>query len=86
MAVKIRLSKVGRKKVDQYRIVVADSRFARDGRFLENIGYYHPQSEPCKISINEDRALHWLGKGAVPTAKVRSLLKQQGIIGKIREN
>jgi len=83
MAVKIRLMRVGRKKVDQYRVVVADVRSPRDGRFLENIGYYHPQSEPATVSINEERALYWLSKGATPTQKVRSLLKKQGILAKL---
>ncbi len=86
MSVKIRLKKVGRKKVDKYRIVVADIRFSRDGRFLENIGYYHPQDDPSTVEIKEDRALHWLGKGAVPTQKVRSLLKEKGILAKYRES
>ena len=83
MAVKIRLMRVGRKKVDQYRVVIADVRSPRDGRFLENIGYYHPQHEPAKVSINEERALYWLSKGATPTQKVRSLLKKQGILAKL---
>ncbi|UCD56257.1 MAG: 30S ribosomal protein S16 [Candidatus Hydrogenedentota bacterium] len=85
MSVKIRLMRVGRKKVDQYRVVVTDVRRPRDGRFLENIGYYHPQNEPSKISIDEDRALYWLGKGAKPTQKVHSLLKKQGILAKFKE-
>jgi small subunit ribosomal protein S16 len=85
MSVKIRLAKVGRKKVDMYRIVVADIRDPRDGRFLENIGYYHPQEDPSIINIKEDRALFWLDKGATPTLKVKSLLKQQGILAKHRE-
>lgn len=82
--VKIRLMRVGRKKLDQYRIVVSDSRTARDGRFLENIGYYHPQNEPSVINVNEERALYWLSKGAVPTEKVRSLLKQLGVLAKAK--
>jgi len=86
MSVKIRLMRVGRKKVDQYRIVVADDRYPRDGRFLEIIGYYHPQNEPSVVKIEEDRALHWLGQGATPTLKVRSLLKAQGILAKLRES
>lgn len=83
MAVKIRLMRVGRKKVDQYRVVIADVRSPRDGRFLENIGYYHPQNDPAKVSINEERALYWLSKGATPTQKVRGLLKKQGILAKL---
>ena len=86
MAVKIRLMRVGRKKVDQYRVVVTDIRRPRDGRPLESIGYYHPQNEPSKVSIREDRALYWLSKGAKPTQKVRSLLKKQGILAKLDES
>ncbi len=82
--VKIRLMRVGRNKVDQYRIVVSDSRRARDGRFLENIGYYHPQNEPSIIKIDEERALYWLSKGAVPTEKVRSLLRKLGVLAKAK--
>ncbi len=85
MPAKIRLMRVGRKKVDQYRVVVADVRRPRDGRCLENIGYYHPQNEPPKININEERALYWLSKGAVPTEKVRNLLKKQGILAKLNQ-
>jgi small subunit ribosomal protein S16 len=77
--------RVGRKKVDRYRVVVADVRRPRDGRCLENIGYYHPQDEPSKITINEERALYWLSKGAVPTQKVRNLLKKQGILAKLNQ-
>ena len=86
MSVKIRLMRVGRKKMDQYRIVVADDRYPRDGRFLEIIGYYHPQNEPSVVKIKEDRALYWLDQGATPTQKVRSLLKAQGILAKLRES
>jgi small subunit ribosomal protein S16 len=86
MPVKIRLMRVGRKKVDQYRLVVADSRHPRDGRFLENIGFYHPQNEPSKIVIDEERALYWLDKGAVPTEKVHSLLKTHGVLAKFDES
>jgi small subunit ribosomal protein S16 len=78
--------RVGRKKVDQYRVVIADVRSPRDGRIIENIGYYQPQNEPSKVKIDEERALYWLGKGAVPTQKVRSLLKTQGILAKFRES
>ncbi len=85
MSVKIRLMRVGRKKVDKYRVVVADSQHPRDGRFLENIGYYHPQTEPTKVVINEERALYWLDKGAIPTEKVHSLLKKQGVLAKHTE-
>lgn len=86
MSVKIRLMRVGRKKVDQYRVVISDIRSPRDGRFLEIVGYYHPQNEPSKVSIKEDRVLYWLDRGAVPTQKVRSLLRQQGTLAKFRES
>jgi small subunit ribosomal protein S16 len=85
MPVKIRLMRVGRKKVDQYRLVVADSRYPRDGRFVENIGYYHPQNEPSKVVIDEERALYWLEKGAIPTEKVHSLLKKKGVLAKFEQ-
>lgn len=85
MSVKIRLMRVGRKKVDQYRIVVADSRSPRDGRFLERIGYYHPQNEPSVVNLDEERALYWLSKGAKPTEKVHGLLKKQGVLAKFHE-
>ena len=85
MSVKIRLKRVGRKKVDQYRLVVTDHRSPRDGRFLEEIGHYQPQTEPMTLKIDEERALYWLSKGATPSEKVRSLLKKQGILTKFRE-
>jgi small subunit ribosomal protein S16 len=85
MSVKIRLSRVGRNKVDQYRVVVADVRSARNGRVVENIGFYHPQTEPARVSINEERALYWLGKGAAPTERVHRLLKEQGILAKFNK-
>jgi small subunit ribosomal protein S16 len=85
MSVIIRLTRVGRKKVDKYRIAVADSRYPRDGRCLEIIGYFHPQEEPSVVNIKEDRALYWLEQGATPSLKVRSLLKEQGILAKFRE-
>lgn len=86
MSVIIRLARVGRKKVDKYRIVVADSRNPRDGRFLEIIGQYHPQNEPSYINIKEDRALFWMERGATPSLKVRSLFKEKGILAKFRES
>ena len=86
MSVKIRLMRVGRKKVDQYRIVVADIRKPRDGRFLEIIGYYQPQNDPSVVKIKEDRALYWLSQGVEPTPKVKSLLKKEGILAKFRES
>jgi small subunit ribosomal protein S16 len=77
--VKIRLMRMGAKKRPFYRVVVADSRSPRDGRFIENIGMYHPLSDPSVIEIDEERALHWLGAGAQPTDSVRNLLDKVGI-------
>lgn len=79
MAVKIRLSRVGRKKKPIYRIVVADSRSPRDGRVIENIGRYSPQEEPSLIEINEEKARDWLAKGAQPTGTVARLMAVKGI-------
>ncbi len=70
---------MGAKKRPFYRVVVADSRSPRDGRFIENIGRYHPLSDPSVIEIDEERALHWLGVGAQPTDSVRNLLDKAGI-------
>ncbi|HEX9891206.1 MAG TPA: 30S ribosomal protein S16 [Actinomycetota bacterium] len=77
--VKIRLMRMGAKKRPFYRVVVADSRSPRDGRFIENIGKYHPLEDPSLIDIDEDRALHWLGTGAQPTQPVQVLLTKVGI-------
>lgn len=76
MPVKIRLSRVGRKNVAKYRIVVADSRAKRDGRFIEVVGFYDPQTHPKTFSFKEDRVAYWLEKGAQPTETVRNLLRQ----------
>jgi small subunit ribosomal protein S16 len=85
MAVSIRLTRVGRKKKPHYRVVVADSRSPRDGRFIDTIGFYHPlQAEPA-IEIKEERALHWLNVGAQPSDTVRSLLRKKGIMKKFHE-
>jgi small subunit ribosomal protein S16 len=80
MAVKIRLKRMGAKKRPFYRIVVADSRAPRDGKFIEEIGYYNPISEPVELKIDGEKALEWLGNGAQPSDTVRSLLKKNGII------
>ncbi len=80
MAVRLRLRRMGRKKRPFYRIVVADSRSPRDGRFIEEIGYYNPLTHPATVEVNEDRALYWLGVGAEPTETVKSLLRRKGII------
>jgi len=80
MAVKIRLKRTGMKKAPSYRIVVADSRSPRDGRIIENIGWYNPRVEPSVVNINEEKALYWLKNGAQPTASVTILLKRVGIL------
>ena len=79
--VKIRLRRMGAKKAPFYRIVIADSRYPRDGRFIEEIGYYDPMKEPVVIKIDEDEAKEWLTKGAQPTETVKSLLKKSGVLG-----
>ncbi len=80
MAVKIRLKRMGAHKKPFYRIVVADSRAPRDGRFIEEIGFYNPVSEPKEIKIDDQKALKWLQTGAQPTDTVKYLLKKNGII------
>ena len=79
MAVKIRLSRMGQKKAPFYRIIVADSRSPRDGKFIDEIGTYDPNLEPSAVSINEEAAKKWLANGAQPTEVVAKLLKQAGI-------
>ena len=80
MAVKIRLRRMGAKKAPFYRVVVADSRSPRDGRFIEEIGYYNPMINPAEIKINAEKAQTWLKNGAQPTETVKSLLKKSEII------
>lgn len=82
MAVKIRLMRLGAKKNPFYRVIVADSRSPRDGRFLETIGTYDATKSPAVVEIDEEKAIEWLNKGAQPTDTARSLLSQQGIIKK----
>ncbi|MFB9762274.1 MULTISPECIES: 30S ribosomal protein S16 [Bacillaceae] len=82
MAVKIRLKRMGAKKSPFYRVVVADSRSPRDGRFIEEIGYYNPVAQPAEIKINEEAALKWLADGAKPSDTVRNLFSKQGILEK----
>ena len=77
--VKIRLMRIGKKKVPFYKIVVSDSRKPADGRFIEQIGTYNPHTNPGTVQINEEAALKWLGNGAQPTETVSRLLKQAGI-------
>jgi len=79
--VKIRLRRVGAKKAPFYRVVVADSRYPRDGRFIEEIGTYNPLTEPSTIAIDAERAQTWIKNGAQPTDTVKVLLKKAGIIG-----
>ncbi|MBQ7645681.1 MAG: 30S ribosomal protein S16 [Clostridia bacterium] len=80
MAVKIRLRRMGAKKSPFYRIVVADSRYPRDGRFIEEIGYYNPVTEPADIKVDVDKAKKWISNGAQPTDTVRAILKKNGVL------
>jgi small subunit ribosomal protein S16 len=79
VATKIRLARVGSKKNPIYRVVVADSRSPRDGRFIEIVGRYNPQTDPSTIELEEDKVRDWLAKGAQPTDSVRRLLKIKGV-------
>ena len=78
--VKIRLKRMGMKKMPFYRVVVTDSRSPRDGRFIEEIGYYNPVSNPVELKLNGERAKYWLETGAQPTDTVRCLLKKGGVL------
>ena len=80
MAVKIRLRRLGAKKAPTYRIVVADSRVPRDGRFIEEIGTYNPLTDPASVEIDADKAHAWIKNGAQPTDTVKAILKKQGIL------
>ena len=80
MAVKIRLRRMGAKKAPFYRIVVADSRYPRNGRFIEEIGYYDPMKEPAVLNVDNDKAAQWIKNGAQPTDTVRDLLKRSDAI------
>ncbi len=80
MAVKIRLRRIGAKKNPFYRVIIADERSPRNGRFIEEIGTYNPMTEPAEVKIDAEKAKKWLGNGAQPTETVRSLLKKSGII------
>ena len=86
MAVKLRLKRTGSKQKPFYRIVAADARSPRDGRFIETIGTYNPIKKPAEVSINEDLALKWLKNGAIPTDTVRSILSKEGIMTKYSES
>ena len=79
MAVKIRLRRMGAKKAPFYRVVVADSRSPRDGRFIEEVGYYDPMKEPAEIKLDSEKVKAWIANGAQPTDTVRALIKKSGI-------
>lgn len=84
MSVRIRLTRVGATKHPTYRLVVADSRSARDGRALDTIGHYNPRTEPIELNVDEAKAKDWLAKGAQPSDTVRRLLKQAGILSSFK--
>jgi len=84
MSVKIRLARGGAKKKPVYRVVVADERFPRDGRFIEVLGQYNPRQEEVLLNFKEDRAMEWLNKGAQPTDTVRRLLRHAGVWAKFK--
>ena len=86
MAVKIRLRRMGAKKRPFYRIVVADSRYPRDGRFIEEIGYYNPIIEPAEIKVDKELAMKWLKNGATPTDTVRDILSKEGVMKEFHES
>lgn len=86
MAVKIRLKRMGAKKKPYYRIVAADSRMPRDGRFIEQLGTYDPTKDPAAVTLKEEEILKWLNNGAQPSDTVRSLLSQAGIMKKFAES
>lgn len=82
MAVKIRLKRMGAKKAPFYRVIVADSRSPRDGRFIDTIGTYNPLTTPAEINLNEESAIKWLNNGAIPTDTVKNLFSKAGIMEK----
>jgi len=85
MAVKIRLNRMGAKKNPFYRIVVADSRAPRDGRFIEVLGNYDPSQNPAVVNVDEGKVLDWMGKGAQPTDTVKNLFSKKGLMAKFAE-
>ncbi|MDQ7828535.1 MAG: 30S ribosomal protein S16 [Armatimonadota bacterium] len=85
MAVKIRLMRLGKKHQPSYRLVVADSRRPRDGKYIEALGYYNPRTEPSTIQVDEEKALLWLSRGARPSDAARVLLERTGILRKWEE-
>ena len=86
MAVKLRLKRMGAKKSPFYRIVAADSRSPRDGKFIELVGTYNPIMQPAEVKVNEEVALKWLNNGAIPSDTVRNLLSEVGIMKKFHES
>ena len=86
MAVKLRLKRMGAKQKPFYRIVAADSRTKRDGKFLENVGTYNPVKNPAEVKVDEEKALYWLKKGAIPTETVRNILSKEGIMKKFADS
>ena len=86
MSVKIRLKRMGSKKRPFYRIVVADSRAPRDGRFIETVGTYNPLVEENQVTLKEERVLEWLSKGAQPSDTVRNILSKEGVMKKFHES
>jgi small subunit ribosomal protein S16 len=80
MAVKMRLTRMGAKKAPFYRVIVADSRSPRDGRFIDEVGYYNPMTNPAEIKIDAEKAKTWIANGAQPTETVKALLKKNGIV------
>ncbi|MBQ8206406.1 MAG: 30S ribosomal protein S16 [Bacilli bacterium] len=85
MAVKIRMQRNGRHKLASYRIVVADSRYPRDGRFIEILGHYDPTTNPATLKLDADKAYEWIKKGAQPSDTVRTFLSQTGVLKRIHE-
>jgi len=86
VAVRIRLKRMGAKKHPFYRLVVADARSPRDGRFIAEVGYYDPTAEPSVIKLEEDQVLHWLSRGAQPSETVKGLLSRAGVLQKYQES
>jgi len=86
MAVKLRLKRMGAKQRPFYRIVAADARSPRDGRFLETVGTYNPITNPAETKIDEEKAMYWLKNGAIPTETVRNILSKEGIMKKFAES
>ena len=85
MAVKLRLKRMGSKQKPFYRIVAADARSPRDGRFIETVGTYNPISKDAVVTVDEEKTLNWLNNGAIPTDTVRNILSKQGIMKKFKE-